>query len=36
MNVLQGTHYVEYMREHPEQEKYARGWLKRVEIRQKA
>ncbi len=30
MNVLQGMHYIEYMRKSPAQEKYARGWLKRV------
>jgi len=30
MNTLQGMHYIEYMRDHPEQEKYARGWFKRV------
>ncbi|SHJ30206.1 Predicted Peptidoglycan domain-containing protein [Malonomonas rubra DSM 5091] len=30
MNVLQGMHYIDYMRKSPAQEKYARGWLKRV------
>ena len=30
MNTLQGMHYINYMRSHPEQEKYARGWLKRI------
>ena len=30
MNVLQGMHYIDYMRKSPTQEKYARGWLKRV------
>ena len=30
MNTLQGMHYIEYVKGHPEQEKYARGWLKRV------
>lgn len=30
MNTLQGTHYINYMKKHPEQEKYARGWLKRA------
>mgnify|MGYP002725676964 CR=1 FL=1 len=30
MNVLQGTHYVNLMRRSPVQEKYARGWFKRV------
>jgi lysozyme family protein len=33
INVLQGNHYIEYMKKSPEQEKYARGWLKRVQIR---
>jgi lysozyme family protein len=32
MNILQGMHYIEYMRRSPVQEKYARGWLKRVTI----
>lgn len=32
MNVLQGNHYIEYMREYPEQEKFARGWFSRVTI----
>jgi len=32
MNILQGMHYIEYMRKSPVQEKYARGWLKRVRI----
>lgn len=30
MNVLQGGHYIDYMRKSPTQEKYARGWLQRV------
>ncbi len=30
MNILQGMHYIAYMRKSPTQEKYARGWLKRV------
>lgn len=30
MNVLQGGHYINYMCKSPVQEKYARGWLKRV------
>lgn len=30
MGVLQGMHYIEYMRRSPVQEKFARGWLKRV------
>ena len=29
-NILQGMHYIEYMRSSPTQEKYARGWLARV------
>jgi lysozyme family protein len=32
MNILQGMHYIEYMRKNPAQEKYARGWLKRVKL----
>lgn len=32
MNILQGMHYIEYMRKSPKQEKYARGWLKRVKV----
>jgi len=32
MNVLQGMHYIEYMRKSPIQEKYARGWFNRVYI----
>jgi lysozyme family protein len=31
MNILQGNHYLEYMRQSPTQDKYARGWLKRVD-----
>lgn len=30
MNILQGNHYLEYMKKSPIQEKYAFGWLKRV------
>lgn len=30
MNLLQGNHYLNYMKNSPVQEKYARGWLKRV------
>ena len=30
MNILQGTHYIEYMRTNPTQERFVRGWLKRV------
>jgi len=33
MNILQGRHYIEYMKRNPAQEKYAIGWLRRVEIR---
>jgi lysozyme family protein len=33
MNILQGKHYLDYMTKSPTQEKYARGWLNRVEIR---
>ena len=32
MNVLQGAHYIDYMRKSPTQEKYARGWLNRVAL----
>ena len=32
LNVLQGAHYINYMKQSPKQEKYARGWFKRVEI----
>lgn len=32
MNVLQGMHYLEYMKKSPIQEKYCRGWFKRVTI----
>lgn len=30
MNVLQGMHYINYMKKSPKQEKYARGWFNRV------
>jgi len=30
LNILQGSHYIDAMRRNPTQEKYARGWLKRV------
>lgn len=30
MSILQGMHYIKTMRRSPVQEKYARGWLKRV------
>lgn len=32
MNVLQGQHYLNYMKKSPTQEKYARGWFKRVSL----
>ncbi len=32
MNILQGQHYINYMTKSPKQEKYARGWLNRVEF----
>lgn len=32
LNILQGMHYIDYMGRSPLQEKYARGWLNRVEI----
>lgn len=32
MNVLQGMHYIEFMTKSPVQEKYARGWFRRVAI----
>jgi len=32
LNVCQGRHYMDYMKKSPTQEKYARGWFKRVEI----
>lgn len=32
MNVLQGMHYIEFMNKSPVQEKFARGWFKRVEL----
>jgi len=32
MNVLQGYHYLSYMKKSPTQEVFARGWFKRVEI----
>ena len=30
LSVLKGNHYLEYMKQSPEQEAYARGWFKRV------
>ncbi|MBS1262336.1 MAG: hypothetical protein MAG453_01681 [Calditrichaeota bacterium] len=35
VNVLQGMHYIDYMRRSPVQEKYARGWFRRVEVRKR-
>ncbi len=32
LNVCQGRHYMKYMTKSPIQEKYARGWFKRVKI----
>lgn len=32
INILQGNHYINYMKKSPKQEKYARGWFKRVDI----
>jgi len=32
MNILQGMHYLSYMKKSKTQEKYVRGWLNRVEI----
>ena len=32
INILQGMHYISYMKDSPIQEKYARGWLGRVSI----
>jgi len=32
MNVMQGQHYMDYMTKSPSQEKYARGWFKRVKF----
>jgi len=32
MNILQGMHYITYMKKSATQEKFARGWLKRVNI----
>ncbi len=32
LNVLQGMHYLNYMKKSPVQEKYCRGWFKRVSI----
>jgi lysozyme family protein len=32
LNVLQGMHYIEVMTQSPAQEKFARGWLRRVQL----
>lgn len=32
INILQGYHYISYMKKSPTQERFARGWLKRVSI----
>ena len=32
LNILQGMHYIDYMTKSPTQERFARGWLKRVSI----
>lgn len=32
LNVLQGNHYIQYMKKSPTQEKFARGWFNRVTI----
>ena len=32
LNILQGAHYLKIMKDDPSQERFARGWLKRVEI----
>jgi lysozyme family protein len=32
MNVLQGQHYLNYMKKSPIQEKYCRGWFRRVSL----
>lgn len=33
MNIKQGVHYIDRMKTSPTQEKYARGWLNRVEFK---
>lgn len=32
LNLLQGNHYLNYMKKSPKQEKFARGWLNRVTL----
>lgn len=34
MNSLQAMHYIKQMRRYPEQERYARGWLKRTLVKE--
>lgn len=33
MNIQQGQHFITSMKKHPTNEKYARGWFKRIDIR---
>lgn len=33
LNLLQGNHYLSYMKRSPKQEKFARGWLNRITIK---
>jgi lysozyme family protein len=35
MNILQGMHYIEYMTQSPTQEKFAFGWMERIEFLKK-
>lgn len=35
LNILQGNHYIEYMTKSPTQEKFAYGWLSRVDFLKK-
>ena len=35
LNLLQGNHYIEYMTQSPTQEKFAFGWMERVEFLKK-
>lgn len=32
MNILQGMHYIEYMKKDPKQEKFCRGWFSRIDF----
>lgn len=36
MNLLQGAHYIEVLKDYPDQEGFIRGWLDRVEISKNA